>query len=195
LDEASLRGANLTNTIFASEAGDARLDGADFTGAWYTPGTRFPQDKAPKGALGPRAELDDVILLDVSPPGRFPCDLRQAQAERLRVVGGDLSRCVLDGADLEGAVFRGVSMEEIRLYGANLKGASLRGAQLERARLAEANLSGADLQDANLKDADLLATDLTGADLCGADLTGANLAHARTKGMKTCETTRGLEAD
>jgi hypothetical protein len=56
----------------------------------------------------------------------------------------------LVGADLRRADLRGANFQEVDLYRANLEGASLQGADLRRANLSGANLQGADFQEADL---------------------------------------------
>ncbi|MBL8614759.1 MAG: pentapeptide repeat-containing protein [Deltaproteobacteria bacterium] len=193
LDEANLRETNLANAIFHDGREPARLDGADFSGAWYTTGTQWPSEGAPPGALGPFARLDDAVMVDVQPPPRFPCDLREARAARLRMTRGDLSACVLDEADLHDAVLTDVKLEEARLLNANLSGARLVGLNLKRARLTRADLRGADLTGADLSDADLAGADLSDADLCDADLRGAHLDQAKLRRTRACPGTQWPE--
>lgn len=200
LEGTNLRDTNLANADFGGPdldgdrpADPARLEGAVFTGAWFTVGTSWPEGLPPPGALGPYATLHDLVLVDVHPPPRFPCDLRGAQAQRLRLTRSVLSRCVLDNADLSGAVLADVALEEVRLQNAKLIGARLVGLDLRRARLTRADLSGADLSGADLSDADLTGADLTGADLCDANLEGAQLDLARLKKVRRCPGTRWPE--
>jgi uncharacterized protein YjbI with pentapeptide repeats len=80
----------------------------------------------------------------------------------------DLSEAVLTGANLMGA-----DLERANLKGADLTGANLMGADLEKADLGTANLS-----DANLLEADLEKANLTGVNLTGANLTNTSLEKA-----------------
>ncbi|MFC8519731.1 pentapeptide repeat-containing protein [Streptomyces sp. NPDC057257] len=100
------------------------------------------------------------------------------------LIGADLTRARLDGADLGSAslvaaLLTGADLTGARLTGAKLHEADLAGARLSGAALDEAKLVRANLTDADLTSADLQRADLTGADLSGADLTDANLAGAR----------------
>lgn len=101
---------------------------------------------------------------------------------RSAVVGVDLRRSVLWGADLEGASLVEANISQGHLQGACLAGASLVRARLREASLADADLVGADLTGAVLRGASLIGADLSGAKLRGADFQGANLTRARLRG-------------
>ena len=64
--------------------------------------------------------------------------------------GYNLSRAVLDGADLRGCSFRGTDLSECWM-----RRADLRGADLTRAILHRANLAGADMRDADFSAAQM----------------------------------------
>ena len=69
---------------------------------------------------------------------------------RANLAGANLSRAILDGANLDGANLARANLYEASLAGANLDGANLYEANLYGAILAGANLSGAILDGANL---------------------------------------------
>jgi len=80
----------------------------------------------------------------------------------------DMSRSILDGADLS----------RLRATHGRFEDASFRGAVLDRAVLVAVVLTGAVMGDATLRFTDLSRARLEGADLRGADLSFANLSGA-----------------
>jgi hypothetical protein len=90
----------------------------------------------------------------------------------------------LDIANLQGAHLSDAKMQGARLDIANLQGADLSDANLQGADLSDANLQGADLSDANLQGADLTDANLQGADLTDANLQGADLTDAKMQKAK-----------
>lgn len=87
-------------------------------------------------------------------------------------------RCAnLQNADLEDARLNAAQLENVNLGGANLKNARFRGADLQRANLQGANLEGANFFEANFNGANL-----KGANLKGASLKGANLKEINRNG-------------
>jgi len=76
----------------------------------------------------------------------------------------------------------GANLIRAILSGANLREANLRGALLFNADLREASLSGADLIGVDLWRANLIKADLKGANLVGANLSMANLSTANLTG-------------
>ena len=110
----------------------------------------------------------DLIGADLSRVNLYGADLR----------GADLSWANLSGADLCGADLRGADLIGVNLSSADLSGAKLSGADLYRADLYRADLRGADLSEADLSWADLRGADLRGANLSGVDLSWADLRGA-----------------
>lgn len=98
------------------------------------------------------------------------------------LVGADLGRANLSGADLSRAGLIGADLSEADLKGAGLSGAYLIGADLSKADLSGADLIGANLWKAILVRANLTQTGAIGADFSGADLSGANLSSAYLSG-------------
>ena len=99
--------------------------------------------------------------------------LEELAADKVPLVGVDVSEAFLQGidlshADLLRANLRAADMRNCKLVRANLQGAAL----------ASTNLRGGDLQRADLRQANLLDADLNGASLAEADLEDANLARA-----------------
>uniref|UniRef100_A0A8D9ANB5 BTB/POZ domain-containing protein KCTD9 n=1 Tax=Cacopsylla melanoneura TaxID=428564 RepID=A0A8D9ANB5_9HEMI len=119
-----------------------------------------------------------------------------------RMIGTNLSYCLMERADLshaqlEGAQFLGVRMLCANLEGANLRGCNfedpagikanmegvnLKGANLEGSNMAGVNLRVATLKNANLQNCDLRAAVLAGADLENCDLSGSDLHEANLRG-------------
>lgn len=100
----------------------------------------------------------------------------------------------LVGVDVSGAFLQGVRLPHANLLRANFERADVRGsglpfADLEYAQLSSANFRGSDLSNcklmfADLEDADLWQANLTGADLSGATLDKADLRHSNLSGVK-----------
>ncbi len=99
--------------------------------------------------------------------------LEELAADKVPLVGVDVSDAFLQGINLDGA----------NLLRANLRAADVRGgrfvrAQLEYADLTSANFRGGSFERANLSNAVLQDSDLNGANLTRANLRGARLAKA-----------------
>lgn len=104
------------------------------------------------------------------------------------LIGEDLQRAHLDGANLHLADLRWTDLRDAKLRGANLEFAKLQEADMWQAKLTKANLRNADMFKAELKEADLYMVDaeraifveanLQGATLKYADLTNANMHRA-----------------
>ena len=103
--------------------------------------------------------------------------LRQLRASSL--VGFNLYRTNLSGADLRGTDLSRTDLTQANLCGADLSGAKLQIARLEKTNLIGANLDGADLQQANLRKANLQGADFTRTNLRGSNLLGAQLKHTK----------------
>jgi hypothetical protein len=92
-------------------------------------------------------------------------------------------RVPLVGVDLSDAFLQGIELNKANLQRSNFKSADLRGSSLQSANLAHvsfdtANLRGGNLRNANVTYADLQDADLFGADLSGTDLEGVRLDRA-----------------
>jgi pentapeptide repeat protein len=86
----------------------------------------------------------------------------------------------LVGVDVSGAFLQGVELRRANLLRANLDGVDLRDSMLESASLAfcdahAANFRGTNLRNADLHDSDLEGADFVGATLAGVDFSGADL--------------------
>ncbi len=98
--------------------------------------------------------------------------LQELNADRVPLIGVDVSGAFLQGIDLAGA----------KLVRANFSSADLRNSKFHQADLQDCNLSSANLRDSNLHQANLRTADLTESDLTGADLSGAQLAGVKLDG-------------
>jgi Pentapeptide repeats (8 copies) len=92
-------------------------------------------------------------------------------------------RVPLVGVDVSGAFLQGVRLEKARLLRANFSSADVRegkfpSADFSKANLRSANLPRGNLEQVSFQGANLDDSDLTGADLAGADLTDATLVDA-----------------
>jgi hypothetical protein len=97
-------------------------------------------------------------------------------------------RVPLVGVDVSGAFLQGVRLEKARLLRANFSAADVRDgrfvaadftlADLHSANFRKSSLEQVSFQGANLDDSDLTSADLTGADLTDASLVNADLSRA-----------------
>ena len=99
--------------------------------------------------------------------------LQELNADKVPLVGVDVSTAFLQGIHLENA-----SLLRADLGSADLRGSSFQSADLTFAALRSANFRGSNLQNANLSSANLSDTDLVGANLTGAKLDFADLSSA-----------------
>lgn len=116
--------------------------------------------------------------------------LQELNADRVALVGIDLSDAFLQGvrlekADISRSVFRGADLRESSFRSANLAYADLNAANLRGADLHGVNLTDAILSDADLVGADLSDADLTGAQLDRADLRSVNLEGLKWRGIRS----------
>jgi Pentapeptide repeats (8 copies) len=103
-------------------------------------------------------------------------------------------RIPLVGVDLSGAFLQGIHLQSAHLSRSNLSAADLRDSDLTSADVSDANLRSANcrqcilrnvnLERADLTDSDLLSVDLTGADISGAILANADLRNANLSSLK-----------
>ena len=84
----------------------------------------------------------------------------------------------LVGVDVSGAFLQGVDLRRANLLRATLDGADLRDSVLEAASLAYCDAHTANFRRANLRNADLHDSDLEGADFVGAVLAGVDFSGA-----------------
>src|SRR5579863_2197155 len=106
--------------------------------------------------------------------------LQELNADKVPLVGVDVSSAFLQGltlkgADLMRADFSAADLRNCNLDLANLTSADLTSANLRNAGLDHVNFRGADLSQADLTGSRLAGADFFGAKLNDADLTGADL--------------------
>jgi hypothetical protein len=106
--------------------------------------------------------------------------LQELNADRVALVGVDVSGAFLQGVRLEKARllranFSSADVREGTFLSADFSNANLRSANLRRGNLEQVSFQGADLDDSDLAGADLAGADLTDATLVDADLTNADL--------------------
>ena len=116
--------------------------------------------------------------------------LQELNADKVPLVGVDVSSAFLQGLNLSGANlmrsdFSSADLRNSNLTAAdftfsNLNSANLRNAILDRARFAQADLRNADLTDSSL-----VAAEFAGASLDGADLRNADLKDIQWKQLKS----------
>jgi hypothetical protein len=103
-------------------------------------------------------------------------------------------RIPLVGVDLSGAFLQGIHLQNARLSRSNFSAADLRDSDLSSADMSDANLRsancrqcivrGGDLEYADLTDSDFVSADLTGADISGATFAKADLRNANLANLK-----------
>jgi hypothetical protein len=118
--------------------------------------------------------------------------LQELNADKVPLVGVDVSSAFLQSVDLHGANlmrsdFSSADLRSSNLASANLTFANLNSANLRGALLAHANLAQADLRDCDLTGSGLAGADLSGAALDDADLRGADLQNARWERIKSIQ--------
>ena len=124
--------------------------------------------------------------------------LQELNADKVPLVGVDVSSAFLQGLDLHGASLMRASFNAADLRNSNftavdfsysnLNYANLRGASLDRAKLLQADLRNADLTGSSLVAADLSDAMLDDADLRHADLENIQWQHLKSiKGTNIAE--------
>ena len=107
--------------------------------------------------------------------------LQELNADKVPLVGVDVSSAFLQGLDLHGANlmrsdFSAADLRDSNLASVNFTLANLNSANFRNAHLDHANFSQADLRNSDLTAASLIGTDLTGAALDGSDLRQTDLS-------------------
>jgi uncharacterized protein YjbI with pentapeptide repeats len=103
--------------------------------------------------------------------------LQELNADKVSLVGVDVSSAFLQDLHLERA-----NLLRSDLSSTDLRNSNLSGSDLTLANLNSANLRGATLDRARFQDADLRSADLSGSSLASADLSGAMLDDADLRG-------------
>jgi hypothetical protein len=104
--------------------------------------------------------------------------LQELNADKVPLVGVDVSSAFLQGLKLERANLLRADFSAADLRGSDLQSADFTNANLHFANLRESNLKNTSFQSANMTDVDLWGSDLSGAKLDDADMSGADLRFA-----------------
>jgi uncharacterized protein YjbI with pentapeptide repeats len=104
--------------------------------------------------------------------------LQELNADKVPLVGVDVSSAFLQGLKLERANLLRADFSAADLRGSDLKSADFTSANLRSANLRNGNLEDASFEDADMKDVDLWGSNLSGARLTHADISGADLSFA-----------------
>jgi hypothetical protein len=104
--------------------------------------------------------------------------LQELNADKVPLVGVDVSSAFLQGLRLEHANLLRADFSAADLRGSDLKSADFTSADLHSANLRQSNLEGTSFEGADMKDVDLWGANLSGARLDNADISGADLSFA-----------------
>lgn len=123
--------------------------------------------------------------------------LEELNADRVSLVGVDLSVAFLQGVRLKKAMlgramFDGADARQAEMEGADVENASLRSANFRNSRWDGANLQGSTLDNADFKGARLIGVDLAGASLENADLRDTDLQGAKWSNLRSVKGTNVL---
>jgi uncharacterized protein YjbI with pentapeptide repeats len=110
--------------------------------------------------------------------------LQELNADKVPLVGVDVSSAFLQGLNLSGANLMRSDFSSGDLRNANLASVNFTLANLNSANLRSATLDHASFYQANLGNSDLSDSSLVGADLSGAVLDDADLLHADLKDVQ-----------
>ena len=115
--------------------------------------------------------------------------LQELSADRVPLVGVDVSGAFLQGIQLQGARlsrcnFAGTDLRNSDFDSADMSDANLRGANFRESALRSVEFDDSDLTDADLEDADLSGADLSRTILVRADLSRTNLANLKWSGIR-----------
>jgi uncharacterized protein YjbI with pentapeptide repeats len=104
--------------------------------------------------------------------------LQELNADKVPLVGVDVSSAFLQGLKLERANLLRADFSTADLRGSDLESADFTNANLHFANLRESSLENVSFQSANMTEIDLWGSDLAGAKLDDADMSGADLRFA-----------------
>jgi hypothetical protein len=107
--------------------------------------------------------------------------LQELNADKVPLVGVDVSSAFLQGLDLHGANLMRSNFSAADMRNSNFAAADLTFANLNSANLRNAHLEHARFQQTDMSNSDLTASSLAGADLAGAKLDDADLSEADLK--------------
>lgn len=108
--------------------------------------------------------------------------LQELNADRVDLVGVDVSGAFLRGIDLHGARLVRADLSASDARSGNFQSADLTDANLSSGNFRKSNFRNAELQGSTLDDADLVGADLSHADLSGASLDNIDLRQANFDG-------------
>ena len=109
--------------------------------------------------------------------------MQELNADRVPLVGVDVSSAFLQGIHLERASLLRADFSTADLRGSVLESARLVFADLHSANFRGSNLENVDFTNANLSDSDLVGSDLSGARFDNADLSSADLRKTNLQGI------------
>jgi len=110
--------------------------------------------------------------------------LQELNADKVPLVGVDVSSAFLQGLDLKGANLMRSDFSSADLRNSNLSRVNFTLANLTSANLRGAALNGANFTQADLRNADLNGSSLIGAEFSGANLDDADLRHANVQDLR-----------
>lgn len=110
--------------------------------------------------------------------------LQELNADRVPLVGVDVSSAFLQGLKLERANLLRADFSSADLRRSDLQAADFTNADLHFANFRESNLENASFQSANMTNVDLWGSDLAGAKLDDADISGADLRFADLRNIQ-----------
>ena len=118
--------------------------------------------------------------------------LQELNADKVPLVGVDVSSAFLQGLNLAGANlmrsdFSSADLRNSNFTAANFTLANLNSANLRRAALVRTNFTQADLRSTDLTGSDLAGADFSGIMLDDADLRDANLAGVQWQNLKSVQ--------
>ncbi|HEY1067504.1 MAG TPA: pentapeptide repeat-containing protein, partial [Pirellulales bacterium] len=189
LDDADLRGANLTKTTRA-HGRRVKLDGANLTAsAWDSLERCSLIDALATGLVVNHhygvEQSGDSDFTRAKLPNAL---LQELEATGAKFTGADLSGACLLKSNWQGVDFTGATLRAATIRESICDDAAFVNADLQRADAAGSSFRNADFRGANLREANLSSADLTGARLDGADLTDANLARTKVDAAQLATT-------
>jgi hypothetical protein len=110
--------------------------------------------------------------------------LQELNADKVPLVGVDVSSAFLQGLRLERANLLRSDFSAADLRGSDLKSADFTSANLRSANFRDSDLENASFQDADMTDIDLSGSNLFGANLGDADIGEADLSNADLGNVK-----------
>ena len=104
--------------------------------------------------------------------------LQELNADKVPLVGVDVSSAFLQGLKLEQANLLRSNFSAADVRGSDLQSADFTSADLHAANFRQSDLEGASFRYADMHDVDLWGSDLSGAHFTGTDLTNVDLRYA-----------------